>query len=300
MSAAAPARQPAAPLAGVAMLTAAAVGYGGNIPYARLAGDLGVSGVDAVALRCACILPMFLLAAWATRTSLAVPRADRVKLFWLGLTTALTGMGYLSAIAFIPVGVAVMVFYTFPLVILLLSPLVDKVRLRPVQLAAFGLAFFGIALAIGPSFGALDWRGLALAGLASIGGASQFFIASRAPGGGGLATLTWLHAVILPIALAASLASGGPPPWTRVEAAAWPLFVTSALYIGAVILQIRGMRTTRAAVAGLVCCLEPIVATVSAALLLGERLTIAQYVGGAFVLAGIIVGLARQPAPKPA
>ena len=93
MSAAAPARQPAAPLAGIAMLTAAAIGYGGNIPYARLAGDLGVSGVDAVALRCACILPMFAAAAWATRTSLAVPRADRVKLLWLGLTTALDADG---------------------------------------------------------------------------------------------------------------------------------------------------------------------------------------------------------------
>ena len=279
-----------APL-GAAMLIGAALGYGANIPYARMAADLGVPGADAVAFRVICFLPLLLIGAGLGGVPLKVARREWRSLLLLGLTTAFTGLGYLSAIAFVPVGVAVMIFYTFPLLILLLTPFIDKVRLSGVQFIAFALAFAGIGLAIGPSFGSLDWRGLALAGIASVGAAGQFFLAARAPGGGGLATLFWIHLIILPVALTASLVSGGPAGIEKFSAAAVPLAVTSLLYAGAIILQISGMRVTRASVAGVIFCLEPVVATLSAGLLLGERLTALQYIGGALVLAGIMVNL---------
>ena len=276
---------------GIAMLVVAALGYGANIPYARLAADLGVPGTDAVAARVILILPLLALAAAVSGVSLSVPRGERRMLFLLGFTTSVIGLGYLSAIAFVPVGVAVMIFYTFPLLILLAAPFVDKVRLSGAQLIAFALAFTGIALAIGPSSGSLDWRGLALAGMASAGAACQFFLASRAPGGGGLASLFWIHAVVLPVTLAVSLFLGGPAGAEKFSAAAFPLGVTTALYIGAIILQIGGMRLVSASLAGVIFCLEPVVATLSAGFLLGERLSGFQYAGGALVLGAIILNL---------
>ena len=273
------------------MLTIAALAYGVNIPYARLAGDLGVSGPNAVALRVLCVLPLFAGAALIGGVSLNVRGEERARLFWLGVTCAFTGLGYLSSIAFVPVGVAVMIFYTFPLIILLLSPFVDKARLGFVELIAFALAFTGIALAIGPSFQTLDWRGLVLAFVASLGAAAQFFLAARAPGGGGLATLFWIHAIVLPVALLASFINGGPPRLSSLEAAVSPLVITTLLYVLGVVLQIRGLRLISASAAGLIFCLEPIVATLSAGLLLGERLSLLQYAGGALVLCAIVFNI---------
>ena len=49
----------------------------------------------------------------------------------LGLSTAFVGLCYLSSVAFIPVTVAAVVFYAFPSLIVLASPLVDGTRLTP-------------------------------------------------------------------------------------------------------------------------------------------------------------------------
>ncbi|MBV9246414.1 MAG: DMT family transporter [Methylobacteriaceae bacterium] len=278
-----------------AFLVAAASAYGANIPFARLASFAGVSGADLVALRVALLLVVLAAAAVLSQTSVRVPRGERSTLFGLGLTTALVGLAYVSSVSFIPVGIAVLVFYTYPLLILLASPFVDGGGLTLNRLIAFALAFAGIALAIGPSFQALDWRGIALAAAASIAAATQFFFASRAPGGGGIVTVFWVHVVILPVALLASLVSGGPASASTFIGAFWPVAIMSTLYFGGFVAQLRGMRQTSAAAAGLIFCLEPIVATIAAALMLGERLSLTQYGGGALVLAGIVTSLASRP-----
>ena len=98
----------------------------------------------------------------------------------LGLGTAAVGLCYISSVAFIPVGVATIIFYTFPLIILVASPMIDGDRPTLARAAIFGLAFAGLAIAIGPSFQTLDPRGLALAGGAALGATVQFFFAARA------------------------------------------------------------------------------------------------------------------------
>jgi drug/metabolite transporter (DMT)-like permease len=205
-------------------------------------------------------------------------------------------------VSFIPVGVAAIIFYTFPLVILIVSPFVDGTRLTRARLIAFALAFAGIALAIGPRFHDLDGRGLILAALASAGATAQFFFAARAPGGGGLTTLFWVHAIILPAAVIASLIAGGPAAQASWSNAALPVAATIALYMLGFWLQLRGLRATSAATGSLIFCLEPIVATLSAAALIGERLGAGQYAGGVLVVVAIALGVGTPPpaAPLPA
>ena len=284
------------------MLLGSASCFGLNIPYARMAAAFGVPGPDIVVLRVAVMLALLAaIAALRGRGSLRVAAGARGRLLGLSLVTAVVGLCYVSSVSFIPVGIAVLIFYTFPMLILAATPFVDRRRLSVWQVCACGLAFAGIALAIGPSLGALDWRGLVLAAMASGAAATQFFLVARAPGGGGLASMFWVHVAVLPVSLAVMLTLGGPVPLATLEAASLPVSFTVLFYIFGFALQFRGLRLTSAASAGLIYCIEPVVAVAVAAWLLGERLTLAQYLGGALVLGAVLVGLlSERKRPKAA
>ncbi|RFB75014.1 DMT family transporter [Methylovirgula sp. 4M-Z18] len=276
---------------GMALIFGAALCYGTNAPYAREASFGGVRGPDIAALRVFIALALIAAAAWSTRTPLGIARRERAKLIGLGIASALVGICYLSSVAFIPVGVAVMIFYTYPTLVLLLSPLIDGTRLRPLTLVVFALAFAGIALAVGPSFQSLDWRGLTLATLASGAATAQMFFAARAPGGGGLATMFWVQVIILPVALLIAASTGRLPTPAAFAAAWWPSAMTILLYLFGFAFQIRGARLIPAALIGLISCFEPVTATLAAAWLLDERLGLAQYAGSALVIAAVALNI---------
>lgn len=294
---------PGRPASGIPLLLSAAFCYGCNIPFARMAAQLGVPGVDLVVLRgsllCACVLAT----AVVLGRSLAVEPGERMTMLGLALACAVIGPAYLSSVAFVPVGIAVMVFYTYPLFILALSPFVDGATLTSARLSVFALAFAGIALAIGPSSGGLDWRGLALALLASIGATAQFFFAARGPGGGGMVALFWVNLTVFPVSLVLSLATGGPAGGLAFTAAAVPVALTTVFFLAGLVLQLRGLRLAGATAAGLVFCLEPVIAIAVAALVLDERLSPVQYAGAGLVLAAIMLnfgfGFRRRQAALP-
>lgn len=280
------------------MLLGSATCFGLNIPYARLASALGISGPLVVVVRVLVMLVLLAGLALLTRHSLRVAPLQRRSLLGLGLVTAMLGLCYISSVSFIPVGIAVLIFYTFPMLILLATPFIDGKRLSALQIAACALAFCGIALAIGPGFEVLDWRGIVLAGMASCAAAVQFFLASRAPGGGGLTTIFWIHVIILPVVLAIAVIFGGSLPLQDLQSAFGPVFWTTVYYIVGVALQFRGLRTISAARAGLIYCIEPIIAVAFAAFLLGERLTLVQYIGGALVFVAVCASLLSDRDPK--
>lgn len=280
------------------MLVVSAVAFGCNAPFARLASLAGVAAAHLVTLRVAIVLCVLAGIVVLRRSSLRVPRGERAMLAGLGVASAAVGLGYLTAITFIPVGIAVLVFYTYPLVILAATPLVDRVRPTLRQSLGFVAAFAGIALAIGPTARTLDWRGLALAAAASVAAATQFFLGSRAPGGGGLTTVFWIHVVVFPAAVLASWTAGGLDGGATLGAAAWPVALSTLGYLVGFSLQIIGLGRASAAAAGLIFCLEPIVATLLAAALLDEPVSAHQIVGALLVLAGIVCSLELGPASR--
>jgi drug/metabolite transporter (DMT)-like permease len=140
--------------AGAPLILLATLFYGLNAAPAREAAGLGVGGADVVALRNILLLAVTGVVATALRAPLALPKEGRGALIGLGVASAMVGVGYITSVGYIPVGVAVMIFYTNPLLILLVSPFVDGARPGVTGLAGFALAFGGLALAIGPAL----WR----------------------------------------------------------------------------------------------------------------------------------------------
>jgi drug/metabolite transporter (DMT)-like permease len=277
-----------------------ALAYGSNVPYARLSANMGVAGADIVFYRS---LAMILLLAALTLVqgdSLKVPREAIGKVIGLGLFTAMVGLTYISSVAFIPVGVATIIFYTFPLIILVASPFIDGERLTFPRVLIFLVAFAGLFVAIGPSFTSLDWRGLALAFIAAFGATGQFFFAARAtramppiPVG------FWTQLILLPVAATTVFAIGGPAPLATLAAAWWPVFMTCALFVVAFVLHLKAARAAPPAVIGLVYCAEPVTSIIVAAFLLNETLALSQLLGGGLVLLAVIAAVLVERA-KPA
>jgi drug/metabolite transporter (DMT)-like permease len=280
--------------AGLTCALIAATFYGLNIPYARLASFAGVSGATLVFYRVLLMLAVVLAFVLVTRRSIAVAPSERATVVVLGLVTTLVGICYISSVSFVPVAVAVALFYTFPVVIVLASPLVEGTRLTPFLLGNAVLALIGVALVVGPAFHALDWRGIALALGASIAAAMQFFAMGRCRRTGTVAKVFWVHIFVLPASAAIGLVTAtlAGPATLALE----PLGVgmTLAGYILGFTLHLMALVRIPAVMAGIVFCLEPVVAAFASTLILDEGIEPVQLFGGGLVIAAIIANVLRE------
>lgn len=286
---------------GIAAALAGAIAYGINIVYARAATQQGVSAADLVFLRVFLMLGLVTATIGFAGGSLKVGRPDRPVLALVGVSSAGIGLAYFFAVSFVPIGVAAVIFYTFPLLILIASPFVDGERLTLQRLGVFALAFLGLAVALGPTLGGVDPRGMALAAAASLFAACQFFAAARAGRRvGPQAVLFWSHVVIMPIAGLAALMNG-IGQWSALTGAWFAAAMTMLGYLAGFAFQMLSARNAPPALVGLVFCLEPVVAIATANLVLGETLTKPQMVGSLIVLSALVASslaeLRRQPQP---
>ncbi|HSP24496.1 MAG TPA: DMT family transporter [Saliniramus sp.] len=261
--------------------------YGINIVFARMAADAGISGVSVVFYRVLLMLAAVTLIVIVARRSLAVPKGERVAVLLLGLASTTVGVAYISSIAFIPVTVAVVIFYTYPILIVLLSPLVDGGGRRPELLAIAFVAFIGVACVVGPAFGELDWRGIALAAVASASGTLQFFAATRTRRTDTVTKVFWINVMVVPASLGIGLGFGALAPPGALAAAPVVMLLVVATFMIAMLLQLAALVRAPAVVIGLAFCAEPLVASLASALMLGERLGPVQILGGALVIGAI-------------
>ncbi|WP_147282323.1 DMT family transporter [Microvirga subterranea] len=279
------------PASGMLFALVSASFYGLNIVYARMAAFAGASGSAIVVYRVLLMLILVGIAAVAMRKSLAMAREERGIMLLLGVATALVGVCYLSSVAFIPVTVAAVVFYTFPIFIVLASPFVEGTKLTPTLLGVAAAATIGVVMVVGPAFGGLDWRGLVLALAASIATATQFFAAARCRKTGVVAKVFWIHVLVLPTAALIGLAAGQLSPPSTLLAAPLAVGMTIGGYVFGFMLQFLALGRITAVAAGIIYCTEPVVAAVSSALLLGETLSPLQMAGGALVLSAIVANV---------
>ena len=145
-------------------------------------------------------------------------------------------------------------------------------------------------LVVGPAFGDLDWRGLALAFAASIATAAQFFAAARCRKTGVVAKVFWIHLLVLPDRLLIGFAPGSSPAVGPRAGAA-----------GRRPDDRRLRRRLRAAIPGARAdpggrrrhrlLHRPVWRPLSSTLILGESLVPLQLLGGALVLAAIVANV---------
>ncbi len=103
------------------------------------------------------------------RRSLSLPRRTFIATFPMGLGILLMSVGYLSSVYFIKVSLAVVLLYSFPLLVGLLAAVSGRERIRIPKALALLVAFAGLVMAIGLETDSVDWRGIALVLMAALG-----------------------------------------------------------------------------------------------------------------------------------
>jgi DME family drug/metabolite transporter len=221
-----------------------------------------------------------------------VERRDAPALLLMGAAFALYQVGYFAAIPRIGVAAAVLVnICSAPLFVAVLSGVFLGEKLTPVIGAALLGAVTGAALLVSGSPQAASTGDLlAGVGLALGAGLAYSLVAIT-----GRAVAPRYHPV-QPVALAFSLSTTLLLPVALVRgldldypAAGWGLLlylglVPTALGYG---LYLRGLRTTTATVSAIVALLEPLISTLLAVTVLGERLSAQGALGAALLLGSV-------------
>lgn len=210
-----------------------------------------------------------------------------------------TQLAYFAAIQRIPVGTAVLIEYLSPL--LLVAFVWAKSRTLPKAVVVIGsaLALVGIVLVVSPGgSGGLDPIGLLLA-LAAMVGCAIYYVVAAQPNDGLPPVALAACGLLLGGVLLGLIGATGLVPFTATfgeveffaQAAPWwvPLaFVGVVSTAVAYATSITASEILGSRIASFAGQLEVVAATVFAWLLLGETLSLAQLIGGALIVAGIV------------
>jgi DME family drug/metabolite transporter len=246
--------------------------------------------------RLALSLPVLFAVCWATqkRQMFSVARQDLLLMLLIGMMTALYQVCYFSAIERTGVAVATVVtLCTAPIMVAVISVWISKQRPSAYVLAALAGALSGTALLVGfrehTGGRGADTGGILLA-LGSAFGYAIVTLASRKLAGRyhpfqSIAISFSFGAIIL---FFFAVSQGLVMNYTPVG---WSLL----LYLGTIptalayVLFIAGMRATTATVASISTLVEPLVATILAWLIFGERFSAMGFVGVALLSGSLVV-----------
>ncbi|MFI4987994.1 MAG: DMT family transporter, partial [Alphaproteobacteria bacterium] len=289
-------------LSGVGYALAAASVFSVNTNLARLAFAGGSDAPTLNAVRFAfTVVVLLIIAALRRRSRKPLTPRQRLAAAALGVLFFLCSFGYMGAIQYIPVSIAVLLLYSYPALVGLMARVSECRPLGLARTAALLLAFAGVALALGVDRTTeLDWRGVALACLAAgsmallVTGSSR--VLREADHGEVNLHLTATAAVLF----LAALAFGGKVHWPE-SGGGWLAF-------GGVLVTFAACQLTLIAAIGragpvptaAVMNLEPPLTIGLAVLLVGERLTPLQMLGAVLVVAALFVMSRGRPRPIPA
>lgn len=293
---------------GLGLALVSAVAFGGSGVAAKPLIEAGLDPLDVVWLRVTGAALVTLPLAVRHR---ALLRLRPALLAGFGLL-AVAGVQacYFAAISRIPVGVALLVEYLAPALVL---GWVRFVQRRPVTRAAA----LGVVLAVAGLVCVVEvWSGLtfdAVGLLLALGAACcqvGYFVLSDQGSDAGEAAPDPLGVIAYGLLVGSLVLTAVARPWTMD----WSVLggsadmngtsVPAALLLGWIVLiatvvayvtGVLSVRRLSPQVAGVVACLEAVIATVLAWVLLGEHLSAPQIVGGAVVLVGAFIAQSSAP-----
>lgn len=275
-------------------MIAATFCYGAITPFAPIAYDDGATPLTIVALRSA-VFALAIGAYLAFRGGgITLPRRAWFATMVFAGFMVLWAYSYMASVAYIPVSLAVLVFFTFPLLVALLASITGHDRMTVFKAVALIVAFAGLALALGPSWGTLDWRGVAFALAAAVIGACAYIFITPVFQNYDLMQVSFLTHVWMTLAALAYGLLARDFALPRTMAGQLPVLIVVVLYIGAFSFWALAMPLIGPVRTAGMMNLEPVISIALAALILGERLTWVQLGGAALVLLALIL-IARAP-----
>ena len=212
-----------------------------------------------------------------------------LMIFTLGSIFLTTGL--LSAVNFIEVSLTMLIFATYPIIVLLFSIFINKEKISFRKKLFFFIAFVGIFFVLGPSFEKLNFSGILCACLASLG-ASTMIISNQRMSNLQINPFhihiftnlfnSLFFILIIYIFFDVNL---------KIDTSAWLLiFISSIFYTIAFFLQLLAIQKIGQSKTALLLYIEPVVGILGATILLSEKLNQFQVIGIIIVMLSLVSG----------
>lgn len=263
---------------------------------ARLAFDAGSNALTVVALR----TPLVGIALWvylrARGVSCQLPPFERNWALVLGVVLALSTLALNKALEIIPVPIAILIFYTYPLLTSMASWVTRTERFSLRVAIALAIAFSGLALTLQVKGGPLNATGLAYAFVGAVGFASLFYLSGRIFRGGDSRPRT-LHMMVsgsLLVLLVCAVTGDIAFPSTQKG---WIAFwIVPVIYGMAIIGNMAAVISSGAMKSAAYMNFEPVSTILFSAIFLEQFMTATQLTGAGLVVGALL--LFRMPAIK--
>ncbi len=295
---------------GTVLVVLASFSFGTSGPLAKPAMDAGLSPqqVASVRIGLAALALLAAVAVWRPGL-LRVRRADLPLLAGYGLVgVAGVQLLYFAAVSRIPIGIAMLLEFTSPILVALWVRFARRTVLPARMWVGTVLATTGLAMV------AQVWQGLRLDAVGLLAGAGAALCAAAyfVVGEHAVSTLEPLGLVTWGMVVGAAAIFVLAPPWSlpfglfgaEADFGSWRVPVWTLLVACAVVstalaylLSISALRELPANVVSVLALVEPVVATALAWLMLGQALTAEQLAGAAVLLAGATVVQLAARAP---
>jgi drug/metabolite transporter (DMT)-like permease len=242
-----------------------------------------------------------------TVASLPVMLGDRLRVkpsawqwagvAWLGVGDALNVVLFFGAYQRTTVAIAVLTHYLTPILVAVFAPLFLGEKARARTFAAVAVSFVGLALLLEPwraSLGASDVVGAALGAGSAVFYASNVIVNKRISKAFSGSELMFFHGLVATLLLFVLV---GREDYAHASRGALTVLALGALGPGVLggLLFVWGLRRIAASRASVLTLLEPLVAVVLAALLMGEHLGPLGLLGGLLILGGAVAVVTADP-----
>ena len=214
----------------------------------------------------------------------------------LGLAYALQAALYFGALATADASLVVLLVYIYPALTMVLAVALRRESPDRRRMAALGVSGAGLVLLLNTdgAMGTAGTLGVLLALGAAVCYALYLTAAEAQPASLDLFMLTAIVCTTSAVTLAGWGAVTGSLAVPPVAGAAWILVLAVVSTVVPLVVLLLGIRAVGASTAAILSCFEPAVVVAVAAVLYGERLSPVQLVGGAAVIASVLILQAKR------
>ena len=259
--------------------------------FSQFAYDAGANPQTMIFFRFLLFCTLFLLIRPKSDSPVSFDKSKRVFAVLAGCFFTLGSGSLLASIYFLPVSLAVVIFYTYPILTMVGEKFIDRQSPDPMEVGCFLLAFIGLILALNIQIDkAISPIGIAFGITAALGMSTSYLISDRKLKGIPPQQSTFYLATtgLVLISLFIVATQSFSPGETNFLNLLF-IFLASISFACAFFLMFKGINLIGAVNTAMILNLEPIFTIALAFLILKESLSNVQLSGAACVLLAIVI-----------